>query len=58
MAKRHFYREAFSQIRAENLEWKLRVVVFLVRHDLYGGLYLLYLAEAFLRAVKERRMRR
>lgn len=58
VAKRHFYREAFSQIRAENLEWKLRVVVFLVRHDLYGGLYLLYLAEAFLRAVKERRMRR
>lgn len=52
VAKRHFYREAFSRVRTENLEWKLRAVVFLVRHEWYGGLYLLYLAETLLRALR------
>lgn len=54
VAQSRFYREAFLRVRMENLEWRLRAVVFLVRHDLYGGLYLLYLAEKLGRMVKGR----
>lgn len=56
VAERSSYREAFSRVKTENLEWKLRAVVFLVRHELYGALYLLYLAETLLRVFEERRI--
>lgn len=48
------YRKAFLQVRQENLEWRLRAVVFLVRHGMYGGVYLLYLAENLCRTVKNK----
>lgn len=56
VAARHPYREAFRRVRRENLEWRLRVVVFLVRHDLFGGLYLLHLGETLLRVFEEGRI--
>lgn len=58
VAARYPYREAFRRVRTDNLEWRLRVVAFLVRHDFYGGLYLLHLAETILRAFQERMLRR
>lgn len=48
------YRQAFLRIHRQNLEWKLRVVVFLMRYDLYGGLYLLHLGEKCLRTLRDR----
>ena len=48
------YSDAFLRVQKQNLEWRLRPVVFMVRHDLYGGLYLLYLAEKCFEAVKGR----
>lgn len=58
VAARHPYREAFRKVRTENLEWRLRVVVFLIRHDFYGGLYLLHWAEKILQTYKERMVTR
>lgn len=52
---RYPYREAFLRVRTENLEWKLRAVVCLIRHDFYGGLFLLHLAEQILQRWLSRR---
>lgn len=54
VAERDPYREAFSQVRTVHLEWRLRAVVFLIRHGLYGGLYLLHVAEKTMRVFEGR----
>lgn len=45
IAGRRPYRDAFLRADQKNLEWRLKAVVFLIRHDFYGGLYLLCLIQ-------------
>lgn len=55
VTERSLYKEAFTRVQKQNLEWRLRAVVFLVRHRIYGGLYLLYLAQRLYETAKDRR---
>lgn len=53
VAQSGLYREAFFRVQKRNLEWRLRVAAFFVRRGLYGGLYLLHLAEELYETVKK-----
>ena len=43
------YKEAFDNVRLNDIEWKLRIVVFMVRNDWCYGIYALHLFESFSR---------
>lgn len=53
VAQSGLYREAFFRVQKSNLEWRLRVAAFFVRHDLYGGLYLLHRVEEWYGTAKK-----
>ncbi len=52
VAGRRPYRDAFLRADQRNLEWRLKAVVFLVRHDFYAGLYLLCLIQRLYERVR------
>ena len=42
------YKEAFSDVKISNLEWKLKIMTLMGRYRLGEGIYLLHLAESML----------